>query len=451
MKKLGIAFYAVFGVSAGLLTAVLVWKLLIRGEEPGFLVIGLAAVLLITAASCLFSAVAIGRGQGRKAAKLWMFLAFFLFFYAAADLVGGAVFIKSTLFHNYPDKYVHHKMPPRMRYLMENGYGDYKVEMVTNNMGFRGRDIGEKKPGTYRIVMLGDSFTMGEGVGDASTFPLLVEEYLNATGGRKYEVVNLGVESYAPILEYSLLKRVIRQLRPDMVVLNFDMSDMLNEYAYRQAAVYDDKGDVVAVDGYPEFQRRRESLTERAYTWIQNRLFITGILFEKLRERALNKQAGDAANISIRNAVERKSPLLLVHTLDVPQLKQTAEMYGMVEDSILRAKRLCDVYGCRFILSVYPWGHQVNDREWVPGRYEYMTPGTRISDRTVDELGRFAAKNGIDFFNAFPSFRAHEGSERLYFKHDMHWTPAGQRLMAETLDGFIEKEIKKKPAADVSF
>ncbi|HKQ32281.1 MAG TPA: SGNH/GDSL hydrolase family protein, partial [Thermodesulfobacteriota bacterium] len=327
----------------------------------------------------------------------------------------------------------------------------YKIEMVTNNMGFRGRDIAEKKPGTYRIVMLGDSFTMGEGVGDASTFPLLVEEYLNATGGRKYEVINLGVESYAPILEYSLLKRVIRDLRPDMVVLNFDMSDMLNEYAYRQAAVYDDKGDVVAVDGYPEFQRSRDSLIDRAFTWIRNRLFITGILLETLHQRSLDKQADDAANISIRNGVERRSSLLLVHTLDVPQLKQTAEMYGMVEDSILRAKRLCDVYGCRFVLSVYPWGHQVNDKEWIPGRYEYMKPGERISDRTVDELGRFAAKNNIDFFNAFPTFRAYDGREQLYFKHDMHWTPAGQKLMAETLDGFIEKEIKKKPAADISF
>jgi hypothetical protein len=331
-----------------------------------------------------------------------------------------------------------------MRYLMENPYGDYSVEMVTNNMGFRGRDIGKKAPGTYRIVMLGDSFTMGEGVGDGSTFPLLTEEYLNGMGGRNYEVVNLGVESYSPVLEYSLLKRVIRELRPDMVILNFDMSDMLNEYAYRQAAVFDDKGDVAAVDGFPEFERRRESLTERTLKWIRERLFITGILFETLNRRAFIRAEAGAGDLSVRNAVERGSGITLLHTLDAPQLPQTEEMYRMVEDSILRAKRLCDMHGCVFVLSVYPWGHQVNDVEWVPGRYQYMPEGARISDRTVEELEAFAGRNGIDFFNAFPSFREYKGGERLYYRHDMHWTPAGQRLMAETLDMFIEKELGKK-------
>lgn len=397
MRRVRIALYADFAVSLVLLGALLAWKLLVRGEEPGFLVLILAALLLINAALCLYSAVEIGRGRGRSAAKVWLFLAVFVLFYAAADLVGGAIFIRSTLFHNYPDKYVHHKMPPRMRYLMENGYGDFKVEMVTNNMGFRWKDIGEKKPGTYRIVMLGDSFTMGEGVPDGSTFPLLVEEYLNATGGRKYEVINLGV------------------------------------------------------DGFPEYERTRENTKDRALRWIRNHLFITGILYETLNMRALNRQPADPANINVNTGVESRSRMLLLHTLEAPQLEETAEMYSMVEDSILRAKRLCDVYGCRFVLSVYPWGHQVNDKEWIPGRYEYMRAGERISDRTVDELGTFAGRNGIDFFNAFPSFRRYSGGERLYFMHDMHWTPAGQKLMAETLDGFIEKEIKKKPAAHVSY
>jgi len=448
MRKL---FYAVFTVLIALLAAVLVWKLLIRGQEPGFLITIFSALLLIIAALCLYSAVAIGRGQGRKAAKLWMFLSVFVLFYAAADLIGGAIFIRSTLFHNYPDKYVHHKMPPRMHYLMENSYGDYSVEMVTNNMGFRGRDIGEKKPGTYRIVMLGDSFTMGEGVPDGSTFPLLVEKYLNAAGGRKYEVVNLGVESYAPVLEYSLLKRMIAQLKPDMVVLNFDMSDMINEYAYRKDAAIDASGDVVSVDGFPEYERTRENPKDRAFRWIRNHLFITGILYETLDMRALNRQAADAANINVNTGVEKGSRMLLLHTLDAPQLKETPEMYSMIEDSILRSKKLCDVHECKFILSVYPWGHQVSDAEWAPGRNLYMTREDKISDRTVDELQAFAARNSIDFFNAFPSFRKYSGGERLYFRHDMHWTPAGQKLMAETLDGFIEKEIKKKPAANVSF
>ncbi|MEW6144578.1 MAG: SGNH/GDSL hydrolase family protein [Thermodesulfobacteriota bacterium] len=449
MKGVRTTFYTAFALTLLILGAVLVWKLLIRGERPGFIIIGLSAVLAALAALCLYSAEAAARGRGRAAGRLWLFIATLVITYAVVDIAGGAIFIRTVLFHNYPDKYVHHKMPPRMRYLMENPYGDYSVEMVTNNMGFRGRDIGKKAPGTYRIVMLGDSFTMGEGVEDASTFPWLTEEYLNGRGGRKYEVINLGVESYAPVLEYSLLKRVIRELGPDMVILNFDMSDLLNEYAYRRAAVFDDKGDIIAVDGFPEYERRRESVTERTIKWVRERLFITGILYETLNRRALNRAEPEAGDLSLRNAVERGSGMQLLHTLDAPQLPQSEEMYRMVGDSILRAKRLCDMYGCTFILSVYPWGHQVNDEEWVPGRYGYIPEGARISDRTVEKLGEFARENGIDFFNAFPCFREYRGGERLYFRHDMHWTPAGQRLMAKSLDRFIEKElgIKERPRA----
>jgi MoaA/NifB/PqqE/SkfB family radical SAM enzyme len=109
------------------------------------------------------------------------------------------------------------------------------------------------------------------------------------------------------------------------------------------------------------------------------------------------------------------------------------------------------MYGCKFILSVYPWGHQVNDEEWVPGRYQYIPEGARISDRTLEKLGEFARENGIDFLNAFPSFREHRGGEQLYFRHDMHWTPAGQRLMAKSLDGFIEKELGRNDRPRATF
>ena len=80
-----------------------------------FNVIGLAAVLLITAASCLFSAVAIGRGQGRKAAKLWMFLAFFLFFYAAADLARRFAYTEEhDLFRDQVRKFFDRELVPHL-------------------------------------------------------------------------------------------------------------------------------------------------------------------------------------------------------------------------------------------------------------------------------------------------------------------------------------------------
>ncbi len=443
MREFKLFIYTDLALTIILLGALLGWKVHVQGQSPGYILTGISALLLINASLCVVSAAAISRGHGKLISRLWLFLFSLVIFYVLVDFIGGKIIIRPIPFHNFPDGYVHHKMPPRLTYGMVNSEGDYKVEMITNNLGFRGRDVTGKPPGVYRIVMLGDSFTMGEGVGDEEAFPLLTEEYLNEAGSGKYEVVNLGVESYTAVLEYVLLKRMINDLKPDMVVFNFDMSDPIQEYAYRKTAEIDGTGDVTAVSGLKEYNKRRQDLNIRIVDWVQNRLFITRILLEFLDSR-FHKEAEDhVENIDVRTAVERHNRMLLLHTLDAPQLKESAEMHAMVEDSILRAKRLCVRYGCKFILSVYPWGHQVNGRQWMPGRYDFIPRDARISDRTVEELGRFARENGITFFDAFPAFREYEGGEPLYFRHDMHWTPAGQRLMAESLAGFIEEDLKK--------
>jgi hypothetical protein len=95
-----------------------------------------------------------------------------------------------------------------------------------NNLGLRSPDRpAGKPPDRYRILMLGDSFTMGKGVEDHHTFSVLLERSLNekvpACNGRTIEVLNAGVDSYAPILSFIQLQRDLHRLEPDVVVLNF--------------------------------------------------------------------------------------------------------------------------------------------------------------------------------------------------------------------------------------
>lgn len=441
MRKIKLILYANFAVSLILLTLILVWKTVIQGNPPGYIVIFIVLLMIVNAAFCLFSIICIGRGHAQLIVKMWLFAFSLICFYLVFDVAGRIIFIQPKPFRNSPDEHVHHKMLPRTSYRMHDGYGDFDVEMTTNSRGFRGREISDKSPDKYRIVMLGDSFTMGEGVHYMNTFPYLTENYLNKSGNGKYEVINMGVESYAPVLEYLLLMRNIDFLKPDLVILNFDMGDILDEYAYRGTATYDATGDIIAVDGFPEFRRRSVSLNERIFDWIHMHLFITDSILEFLRIHFGHDNTDVIENINIRTVVETKNSKLLLHTLKAPQLENTGEMYSMVEDSIQRVKDLCDRYGCMFIFSVYPLGHQVNDTEWVPGKYTYVPEGAEISDRTVEELERFCNKSGITFFNSFPYFRSYKGDDLLYYKHNGHWTPTGQDLYAKSLTKFIEEYL----------
>ena len=83
--------------------------------------------------------------------------------------------------------------------------------------------------------MLGDSFTMGKGVEDDSTFSAMLDRSMSA-GDQSVEVLNAGVDSYSPLLAYLRITKTLPDLDPDLVVLNFDMSDLVQDAFYRSGA-----------------------------------------------------------------------------------------------------------------------------------------------------------------------------------------------------------------------
>src|SRR3989344_1096256 len=113
---------------------------------------------------------------------------------------------------------------------------EYNISFKTNSLGLRNAEIGDKKK--PRILMLGDSFTAGGGVNGDETFSWLLERRLNSTA----EVINAGVDSYSPILEYNRLEKELIHLMPNLIILNYDMGDIQDDYYYEQSAEF--------VDGY---------------------------------------------------------------------------------------------------------------------------------------------------------------------------------------------------------
>jgi len=88
----------------------------------------------------------------------------------------------------------------------------------------------------------------------------------------------------------------------------------------------------------------------------------------------------------------------------------------------------------RLVLTVYPWAHQISDTEWVPGRYAFMAKDARPSDKSLTTIRELSAAKGIELLDLTPAFRAYTGTEALHFQHDMHFTEAGQRVMAKGLE-----------------
>jgi hypothetical protein len=343
--------------------------------------------------------------------------------YLAFDVIAGLVLIRPLSPPLVPDEYRHHRLVPNSH--AEFRQRDFAYIQRVNNLGLRGQDATVEKPaGTKRVLMLGDSFTMGKGVEDDQTFSVLVERSLQqamaSCGGGTVEVLNGGVDSYAPVLSMLQFQRDLAPLDPDLVILNLDHSDLIQEAAYRGQSVRGPNGEVVAVP-----QVAQQSLYERFLSWTTRHLFFTRVVLVYVN------RAFDHGAITVRRVVNEAGREHFAHTLE-GDVDRTAQWRDVFE-SIGRIKAHADSLGMDFLLTTYPWAHQLGDSGWVPGRYAYMEPGERTTDLSAQTIRELSAAGDIQLLETYPVFRAYEGSEVLYFAYDPHWTPAGHEVMARAL------------------
>jgi lysophospholipase L1-like esterase len=86
---------------------------------------------------------------------------------------------------------------------------------------------GEKPSDVFRIVILGDSFTFGEGTPEHLTYPALLGRELASVrvDGRRIEVINLGIPAEDTSSELGTYFRFARHLNPDWVILQWNTND----------------------------------------------------------------------------------------------------------------------------------------------------------------------------------------------------------------------------------
>lgn len=127
----------------------------------------------------------------------------------------------------------------RLKPNLHNEVWDFTV-LSTNPQGLRANYPTDSKPvGTYRIVCLGDSVTFGYRVPvvwpDKPTefdpewlpYPMLLEKELRqANQNRAIEVFPMAVPGYTSHQGLAWLRRDIKHLQPDMIIISFGWNDV---------------------------------------------------------------------------------------------------------------------------------------------------------------------------------------------------------------------------------
>ena len=94
-----------------------------------------------------------------------------------------------------------------------------------NSLGFREREIIKQKPvDTYRVVIVGDSLTYGQGITEDERFSSIIELKLNGTNDN-YEVLNFGRPGAETIDHIRFLDDIL-ELNPDFILLQWYINDV---------------------------------------------------------------------------------------------------------------------------------------------------------------------------------------------------------------------------------
>jgi len=313
----------------------------------------------------------------------------------------------------------------------------------------------EKPPGTFRILMLGDSFVQALQVGEAETAHQLLENRLNRAaqpgGSPAVEVISAGVVNWGTNQQLLYYREEGQRFRPDLVLLLLylgnDLQDNLpgngltvqgvNCYA-PYFALCDGRlapTPLAYAPGLPPAQTACSAFRR----WLAHgagRLYHYSRLYRQLdpllagrRPRQQFGRAYDSPYSALYlpndEAVLEQAWQITQATL--AQLRQEVEASGahlavglISPDIIIRLALLSPAEQERF-LSDNPVFAQAQ------------------IDRPNRRLAHFLDRQGIPFLDLMPPMVEHQAANPtpLYFLGEGHWTAEGNRVAAEALAGWL--------------
>jgi hypothetical protein len=101
------------------------------------------------------------------------------------------------------------------------------IEAENNHLGFREREFQpEPAAGVFRVCVIGDSFTYGQGLPIGDRFTSLLQQRQDAAGGGKTEILNFGRSGTETEDHLGILREHALPAHPDFVLLQWFVNDV---------------------------------------------------------------------------------------------------------------------------------------------------------------------------------------------------------------------------------
>ena len=310
----------------------------------------------------------------------------------------------------------------------------------------------EPRPGSFRIVVLGDSFMEAWGVELADSMPRRLEQGL---ASKSAEVINLGVRGYGTAQEYLFLKEEGLKYRPDLVVLAFfSGNDLRNNLAELEQNMREDltpqafgrpfaRVEPAGVSfAQPDVERVEDYIAREERRFMSSRG--SPLLLIRLLERRSGRKRKYDPNVFLGAYLSgfdaRISPTAN-QDLDAAQYRRWFDQAWEVTIAlVLETRDLAREHGAELVVLMVPPDYVIDEDKFrrLVERHPTLELDREAPDR---RLSAAAAEHGFHYLDLEPVLRrAAERSEGpFYLGGDRHWNAAGHALAAEALIEYLER------------
>ena len=325
---------------------------------------------------------------------------------------------------------------------------EYVVQIQTNAERQRGPAVPfERTPGTFRILVLGDSFVEAAQVAEHERFIARLQELLNAGGPTRYEVVDGGCGGWGAVQQLLYLQEEGPRFAADLVLLAFFPGNDVVNNSYELEL----EGNVNAALK-PYFERRSggqlallepdpppPSFGEQVGFFLRER----SALYNVVESGVLQKLSLDDIWAHWRDLDARVELTIREAEVYATQLDPRWRAAWAMTDTLLgRIGAEASSQGARFGLVIVPTRAQV-----LPEAWRALTGSAEGRDRAFDPmqpnnlLAGIAGRTSTPLLDLTPTFREvgrGRGAVPLYFARDQHWTAAGHDLAARTMVDWLK-------------
>ena len=332
-------------------------------------------------------------------------------------------------YRNYtrPDDLLGYAFLPGARYAVvpTEGCPGWGSSGRMNTLGLRDREHAHlRRPGTFRILALGDSYTEGFHFDLQRIWPEILEHRLNQRGNAlRYEVVNAGRSAMGTGTQLLYYRREGRKYDSDVVLLLFvpnDFRDNSKVLSQRPQAYFTAAEGGIALDTsfVHTFAYRLRNAVQPL-----KRSMIVALAAQRYQESAAHRYAAGAAGSHPRNA--RLSPAESGAVEITKRLLLT--LAGEVASD-----------GARLVVVMGTANFEVNriDSSLAAAHDPLGSAADSIVSTTV-------RKAGLPFLNLEPIFRAYSGRHQTLLhgcpenRGEGHWNETGHELAAASIYDFL--------------